>query len=483
MTRGAPAASEGSIRRLLIRAVALYSALVLANALLVTWLVVHDYGHRALSARLYEVNATGIELAQTFTRELAPLGAIDHVLLEQRRSEIAARLERTLAELPILNALHIVRRDGLVLLEIRRLAGADTIVVSESTFGGAAPAAPDSPPAGMISIAATESRGGLVPEGRGIELPLGAAGDRLVLGVSPDAIDAEIANLEQDLYLRLAVGGAISALLLIVAFLYVLRLIHRTRRLEADAQQARHLAYMGTLASGLAHEIRNPLNAMNINLEMLEEEIASGDVGEDSLVLLRSSRSEVQRLDRLVKDFLAYARPRAAKIEELAATDLVGDVVRFVRSLFDAAGVGLEIEHGRGVPPILVDKEQVQQALLNVLQNAFDVSEKGSKVTVRVGATRHGEASIEIEDRGPGIAPEDRARIFEIFWSKKPAGSGLGLPIAQRVVEAHGGRIDVEAGSESGSVFRIVLPPSMSRPAVDENALAGTQPGSQGAGA
>jgi signal transduction histidine kinase len=271
---------------------------------------------------------------------------------------------------------------------------------------------------------------------------------------------------------RLLVGGAISLVLLVVAFLFVLRLVQRTRRLENEAQRAEQLAYLGTLASGLAHEIRNPLNAMNINMQMLEEELAGKDTAEPTLDLLRSARGEVLRLERLVKDFLAFARPQASRMEDIAPGALVADVVRFVRPLFAGRGVELELIQAPGAPIVRIDAGQIRQALLNILQNALEASPRGKTVAVTVGATPRGEARIEIHDEGPGIPRELLPRVFEVFWSRKPAGSGLGLPIAQRVVEAHGGRIEVDSREGSGSVFRIVLPAALAATAAETSGAA-----------
>ena len=207
---------------------------------------------------------------------------------------------------------------------------------------------------------------------------------------------------------------------------------------------------------------------MNINLQMLEEEARSGEIGEDTLALLRSSRDEVLRLERLVKDFLAYARPRASRRAEIDPAGLVSDVVLFLRPQFEEAGVELSLERERGTPSVHVDQERIRQALFNILRNALEVSEEGDSVLVRVGATESGEARIDISDEGPGIPAETRARIFEVFWSKKVGGSGLGLPIAQRAIEGHGGRIEVLSTLGEGSTFRIVLPPALAVSASSE---------------
>ncbi|GAB4375032.1 MAG: hypothetical protein Kow0062_13640 [Acidobacteriota bacterium] len=457
--RGQVRCSTRQLRRLLARAVVVSLALFAADAILVGWLIVHDFGPRAAQNRVFEFHRTAQRVATLLAREIAPSGAIDPFRIEQRRRELGALLARTLGSAPAVRSLRVVDPGGRVVLDIRRRPdGPFEILLGDHAFGGAAPPSPDTPPGGLR--VAADARPAAARE-RGISVPMGSGGQLLVLGVSGDAIDREVAALRRGMLVRLAIVGLISLVMLAVMFFYVLRLVQRTRRLEAEAQQANQLAHLGTLASGLAHEIRNPLNAMNLNLQLLEEELASGELSSETLSMLRSSRSEVERLERLVKDFLAYARPRSSRKVETSLVELVAEVVRFQRPQFERGGVDLVLEQEKGVPRVLVDQSLVRQALINVLQNALEVSPRGERVVVRVGTTDHGDACVEVRDRGPGIEPADRERIFEVFYSNKPAGSGLGLPIAQRAVEGHGGRIEVDSTPGEGSTFRIVLPPAV----------------------
>ena len=460
MNPRAPArCSTRELRALVFRAVAVAVALFVVDGALVAWLLVHDFGPRAAQNRVFEFHRTARRVAALLAREIAPSGAIDPFRVEQRRAGLARGLAQVLGPDSPVRSLRVVDAAGHVLLDIRRhRAGGFDVRVGGHAFGGAAPPSPDSPP-GTLQVATVS---GLVPGERGVSVPMGGGGQYLVLGVSGDAIEQEVAALRRSMLLRLAIGGVITLVLLAVMFFWVLRLVQRTRRLEADAQQANQLAHLGTLASGLAHEIRNPLNAMNLNLQLLEEELVSGQPTSETLSMLRSSREEVARLERLVQDFLAYARPRPARKAETALGDLVEDVARFVRPQFRDAGVDLVLEREKGVPAVRIDLALVRQALLNVLQNALEVSPRGGRVVVRVGTNDLGEAYVEVRDRGPGMTPEERERIFEVFYSTKPAGSGLGLAIAQRAIEGHGGRIEVETAPGEGSSFRLVLPPAVS---------------------
>lgn len=442
------------VRRVFLRTVLLFLGLFAANGGVLGYLLIHDFDQRAVWEKLAETADVGAEIAALLNDEVAPGGSVDFVRLVQRREYIGEVISKYTARLRLVNRVQVVDSAGRSLtFPVDQQSSVRDIPIG-GAFSGDAPPSPDSPPPALplgTSFA-------LVGAERVINVPLGTGSGKLLLALTPGPTHEEVQRLRNTLMLRLLLGGAISVALLAVAFLYVLRLLHRTQRLEAESQRAEHLAYLGTLASGLAHEIRNPLNAMNINLQLLEEELDENKLADDSVSLLRSSRQEVSRLERLVKDFLLFAKPQPARREELAPAELVADVVRFMRPVFHEASVKLDFVQEPGAPAVRIDTGQVRQALLNVLQNALEASPRPGTVTVRVGATERGEARIDVLDEGPGVPAEVRAEIFQAFWSKKPAGSGLGLPIAQRAIEAHGGRIEVDSTPGQGSLFRIVLP-------------------------
>jgi signal transduction histidine kinase len=449
------------VRRLLLKAVALYLALLAAEGALVGWLFFDQFDQRVIQRKLLEATDVAQILARRLSSQLGGSGAIDHLQIVTRQETLARMINEQIARLEIVRWAVITTPDGRELLEVRRTSpGTAEVILKGEAFGGAAPPSPDSPPPAHPLLQAGESFR-TPPARRSVQVPLEGGVGFLSLGMTSGAVEQEAARLRRELVLRLVVGGLVSVALLIVAFVYVLRLVHRTRRLERETQEAEKLAYIGTLASGLAHEIRNPLNAMNINLELLEEEIESGEVEEGSLALLRSSRDEVQRLEMLVKDFLAFARPQTLNREEVHPRELVGDVLRFVRPEFEAKSLSVDLTEEEGTPTVQIDVAQLKQALYNILRNAQEVSPPGSRVQVMIGATEQGEARIDVEDQGPGIDPGIEDNIFEVFWSRKPAGTGLGLPIAQRAVVSHGGRIEVESLERGGSRFTIILPPAL----------------------
>jgi signal transduction histidine kinase len=248
--------------------------------------------------------------------------------------------------------------------------------------------------------------------------------------------------------------------LLGLGLLYVLHLIRKNRALEQARLSVERIAYRGLLASGLAHEIRNPLNAMNMNLQMLEEELQGmpGATEGDHLELLASTKSEIKRLERLVNNFLLYARPSAPKLEMLDLNEVLKATALFLQADFRRSGVELALDLEPLLPSVEVDESQFRQAMMNILVNARQVMNGGGVVTLGSRPGPGGEVVVEIRDQGPGIPPESRARIFEPFFSKRAGGTGLGLAIAKQMVEAHGGSVEVQSEMGRGTTFRIRLP-------------------------
>ena len=280
------------------------------------------------------------------------------------------------------------------------------------------------------------------------------------VGIDEEQLRHEIDDLRRSLLIKIVAGAAISILLLLVSFVYVVRLLAKTRRLEAEAQLADRLAYVGTLASGLAHEIRNPLNAMNMNLQMLEEEIGTSATPADAEAqsLLSSTKGEVRRLESLVNDFLAYARPSPPRFTQGDLNRTVSEVVRFLSAELQQRGIAIETTLHEPLSAVEMDEGQIRQALLNILINAKDILTHGGRIEVSTAVGGAGEAIVRIRDNGPGVPPELRRKIFEVFYSTRGGGTGLGLPIAQKILETHGGWIDLESEVGRGTAFILHLP-------------------------
>lgn len=290
-----------------------------------------------------------------------------------------------------------------------------------------------------------------------------ASSPQIAVEYSGETLEREVSRLRQDLQSKLRLALAVSLVLLMAAAAYVIWVYRRGRKLQQEAQKADRLAYVGTLASGLAHEIRNPLNSMNMNIQLIEEEISEVGLGEseDLREMFGATRREIQRLERLVSSFLSYARPTKPQSRPLQLNEVVLELQRFLRPELEQAGVVLELALDSELPPIPADEGQIRQALLNIVQNAVQVSERGQKVSITTRSAGGDKAVVEIRDRGPGIAQQELSQVFKVFYSTRRGGTGLGLPIAQRIAESHGGGIKLESQVGRGTCVTLILPREM----------------------
>ena len=293
-----------------------------------------------------------------------------------------------------------------------------------------------------------------------VDWPLLGAEGVVRLGVAPGPILDELALLRSSLRRKVISAAALALAVLVAGFFYVLHLLRKNRRLEAARQSAERASYVGLLASGLAHEIRNPLNAMSMNLQMLEEDLAGlgGSERAEASELLDLTKSEITRLENLVKNFTTYARPTPPRFEPKDLNAVVHEVLRFLEIDFRQHRVELRTDFEPLLPPVEIDETQFKQALINLLVNARQVLTEGGVVSVRTRAGARGDIVIEVEDDGPGIPEEMRERIFEVFYSSRGGGTGLGLPIARQIIERHGGAIQLDTQVGRGTKFSIFLP-------------------------
>jgi signal transduction histidine kinase len=286
-------------------------------------------------------------------------------------------------------------------------------------------------------------------------------GNAREIAIPEDLIDQELAHLQGDLQRKVVIGACAAVLILVIAFLYVLRLLRRTRLLEAQAQMDDRLAYVGGLAAGLAHEIRNPLNVLSMNLQMLEEDVAArlGPEGGDTRQYLKTLQGEIRRLGSLVDNFLSYARPAQPRFASADLNSVIATTCLLVRPQFEALQITLREDLAHFLPAVDLDEAQIRQALMNILMNAAQILKPGGTVAVQSAVVPDGGVQVSVTDDGPGIPKENRQKIFDVFYSTRPGGTGLGLAIAARILEAHGGRITVEGGpGERGARFVLRLP-------------------------
>jgi signal transduction histidine kinase len=227
-------------------------------------------------------------------------------------------------------------------------------------------------------------------------------------------------------------------------------------RLRARLSEAERLAAVGELAAGLAHEIRNPLAAIVNTATLLEDEDSL--TAEERASVLEAVKQETRRLNTTLSDFLLFARPRELQRQLGDIRQVVEQVAALLQDAHTRPdGVQVEVRVDPTIPLFAFDVDQLTQVLWNIALNGVEAMQRRGCLTLDVGR-QNGEVTIGITDTGPGILPEERWWIFQPFFSKKPDGTGLGLAIAQRIVTAHGGRIELESAPQRGSRFTISLP-------------------------
>jgi len=237
------------------------------------------------------------------------------------------------------------------------------------------------------------------------------------------------------------------------------KMVSGVSRAQALALSNERLAAIGKMAAHVTHEIRNPLSAMGLNVEMLEEEIAQSGGAERAEVknLLAAIQREVQRLEHLSEEYLRVARLPQPRMEAEDVAAAVREIVDFARLEIESAGCTVRLNLQPEPPATLFDEAQLRQALLNLLRNAREAMPGGGPIDVRVAAEGMS-VVVDVEDRGGGIPEPIRARVFDPFFSTKGEGTGLGLAITRHIVESHGGSVTCQPREGGGTRFRIALP-------------------------
>jgi signal transduction histidine kinase len=229
----------------------------------------------------------------------------------------------------------------------------------------------------------------------------------------------------------------------------------RVRELHRrEIERAQHLATVGELASGVAHEIKNPVVGISNGLDLVRRRIAP-DPAVDPI--MDEMSRQLLRIEGAVRDLLTFARPATPTLVPADANEIVRRAARLVLPAAEHAGVSIDFRLEPSLPALLLDEEQLRQALVNLVMNAVQATPAGGRITVST-RVHGGVLEIEVKDTGRGITPDDLQQIFKPFYTTRHSGTGLGLSISREIVERHGGRIEVESKLGRGSSFTVVLP-------------------------
>jgi PAS domain S-box-containing protein len=236
--------------------------------------------------------------------------------------------------------------------------------------------------------------------------------------------------------------------------LVTLRDLESLERIGSQLQVSERLAALGRVTAGVAHEVKNPLNSMRLWLEVLKADMPVKPEPQQAVKMLDS---EIDRLDRAVKTFLNFTKPVELKLEETDLRALAEEVIEAARPSIMRAGLALRTDLPADLPPVVADRQLIHQCILNLVLNACDFTDPGGKITLSL--RRNGEfAVIAVEDSGRGIPPEDQKKIFQLFFTTRPGGTGIGLANTFRFVQLHNGRIEFESEAGRGTTFRVELP-------------------------
>jgi two-component system, sporulation sensor kinase E len=244
-----------------------------------------------------------------------------------------------------------------------------------------------------------------------------------------------------------------------VGYVIILRDITEDRRMAEETIESERLSALTLLAAGVAHEIGNPLNSLNIHLQLIDRRLrkASPEVRAEIGPLLEIAKSEIQRLDSIVHQFLRAIRPSTPQFESHDLNEILEESVTFLRPEIRDRDIIVEMDLDPTLPRVEVDRDQIKQAFYNVIKNAFQAMKTGGILNIRSWQNEF-YISVSFNDTGGGISQEKMSKLFQPYFTTKSSGSGLGLLIVRRIVREHGGEIEIESNEGKGVRVTIHLP-------------------------
>ncbi|MGI6712136.1 MAG: two-component system sensor histidine kinase NtrB [Bacillota bacterium] len=228
------------------------------------------------------------------------------------------------------------------------------------------------------------------------------------------------------------------------------------KQLEEQLQRYECLSVVGQMAAGIVHEIRNPLQSIMSFIQLLEER----KIGNDHILAYTDIvMHEINRINCIIREFLQLSRPANAAFHRHDLNSIIKEIVLLMESESILNNIAIETEYGKKIPSMILDRAQLKQAIINMLSNAFAAMPQGGTVTIKTWYDYHlNEACIEISDTGVGMDTETINQIGTLFFTTKDQGTGLGLPVSYRIINDHGGQIEVSSSLGKGSTFLIKLP-------------------------
>ncbi|MCP4177914.1 MAG: PAS domain-containing protein [bacterium] len=238
----------------------------------------------------------------------------------------------------------------------------------------------------------------------------------------------------------------------------ILRDITEKKRSELENFESEKIQMMSMLAAGVAHEIGNPLNSLNIHLQLLERNFRD-KLDDEAKEILAITKTEVKRLDLIITQFLTAIRPQKPSLVEIDLKELLDETVRFMSNEFEEHNIDIDSNFPKVLPYILADSNQLKQVFFNLLKNAMQAMPSGGIINIKAVLDKDKDCiKLSIADTGCGISAKDMTNVFEPYYTKKNKGTGLGLMIVERIVREHGAELAVESEPGKGTHFIISFP-------------------------
>ncbi len=246
----------------------------------------------------------------------------------------------------------------------------------------------------------------------------------------------------------------------------ILRDVTPERESAASMVESERVNAIRLLAAGVAHEIGNPLNALTIHLQLLDRELRgrTDETQKQGLLdMVAVARSEVSRLDTIITQFLRAVRPSRPQLAPIRLESILQETLTLLKQEVENRGITVNLNLHGPLPIVPADRDQIKQAFFNVLKNALEALTSGGRIDITLSANET-EVEMAFQDNGPGLEPEVMGRLFEPYFTTKTSGNGLGLMIVQRIIQDHGGRVEIASKPGKGASVILSLPRQVQRP-------------------
>jgi signal transduction histidine kinase len=279
------------------------------------------------------------------------------------------------------------------------------------------------------------------------------------IGYSPKEIHPVLSQIKKNVILSILFFLILGISAITLIWVNQNRHLRKVKEMEDRVQLAERLSSLGHLAAGVAHEIRNPLNAMGMGLQRLKREFLpqEGSKKDEYLSFTEVILKEIRRVNEIIEQFLALSRPFQLNLRVSSLQDLLKNLITFFQEEASTQGITLQTHWKDDLSSMKMDSEKLTQAFINIMKNGMQAMEKGGVLRIETRTSKD-HVSVVISDSGSGIPADQKEKIFNYYYTTKEKGVGLGLPIAHRIIEAHGGQLTVESKVGVGTKVTITLP-------------------------